>query len=92
MHMPLHRSLIAVAFAATTGSSPVWSQDAAQTVVVTGGVRDRQAFDAPYAIGVVDAQALRDAGPLVNLSEALGRVPGLNVSNRNNYAQDLQIS
>src|SRR4029450_8617600 len=49
-------------------------------------------LDAPYAIGVVDAQALRDAGPMVNLSEALSRVPGLTVSNRTNYAQDLQIS
>ena len=29
---------------------------------------------------------------MVNLSEALWRVPGLTVANRNNYAQDLQIS
>ena len=29
---------------------------------------------------------------MVNLSEALSRVPGLVVSNRNNYAQDLQIN
>jgi len=63
-----------------------------QTVVVTGSLRQQQVLDAPYAIGVVDAQALRDAGPMVNLSEALNRVPGLTVANRNNYAQDLQIS
>src|SRR5262245_50964447 len=62
-----------------------------QTVVVTGSVRAQRVLDAPYAIGVVDAQALRDAGPMVNLSEALQRVPGLTVANRNNYAQDLQI-
>jgi iron complex outermembrane receptor protein len=64
----------------------------AQTVVVTGSLRAQRVLDAPYAIGVVDAQALRDAGPMVNLSEALARVPGLTVANRNNYAQDLQIS
>ena len=63
-----------------------------QTVVVTGSLRAQRVMDAPYAIGVVDAQALRDAGPMVNLSEALQRVPGLTVANRNNYAQDLQIS
>jgi iron complex outermembrane receptor protein len=63
-----------------------------QTVVVTGSLRAQRVLDAPYAIGVVDAQALRDSGPMVNLSEALLRVPGLTVSNRNNYAQDLQIS
>jgi len=64
----------------------------AQTVVVTGSVRAQRVLDAPYAVDVVDAQELRDAGPMVNLSEALNRVPGLAVSNRNNYAQDLQIS
>lgn len=66
--------------------------DASQTVVVTGSLRAQRVLDAPYAIGVVDAQTLRDSGPMVNLSEALLRVPGLTVSNRNNYAQDLQIS
>jgi iron complex outermembrane recepter protein len=63
-----------------------------QTVVVTGSLREQQVLDAPYAIGVVDAQTLRDSGPMVNLSEALHRVPGLTVANRHNYAQDLQIS
>ena len=65
---------------------------ATQTVVVTGSVRDLRVLDAPFAIGVIDAQSLRDAGPMVNLSEALVQVPGLTVSNRNNYAQDLQVS
>jgi iron complex outermembrane receptor protein len=88
----MHRTLVAAAVAAAVGVPPAWSQPAEQTIVVTGSVRDRQAFDAPYAIGVVDAQALHDGGPMVNLSEAMARVPGLNVSNRNNYAQDLQIS
>jgi iron complex outermembrane receptor protein len=64
----------------------------AQTVVVTGSLRAQQVLDVPHAIGVVDAQALRNAGPMVNLSEALQWVPGLTVANRNNYAQDLQIS
>ena len=63
-----------------------------QRIVVTGSIFERAALDAPYAIGSVDAQALRSAGPMVNLSEAMVRVPGLVVANRNNYAQDLQIS
>jgi iron complex outermembrane receptor protein len=63
-----------------------------ETVVVVGPVAERRAFDAPYAVSVVDADALRSAGPMVNLSEALARVPGLTVNLRNNYAQDLQIS
>jgi iron complex outermembrane receptor protein len=63
-----------------------------QTLVVVGPGPQRRAFDAPLAVGVVDAEALRSAGPMVNLSEALTRVPGLVVGLRHNYAQDLQIS
>jgi iron complex outermembrane recepter protein len=63
-----------------------------EVVVVTGSGAEQRAFDTPFAVGVVDAQSLRSAGPMVNLSEALGRVPGLVVNLRNNYAQDLQIS
>lgn len=65
---------------------------ATEVVVITAGGAEQRAFDTPYAIGVVDADALRAAGPMVNLSEALSRVPGLVASNRNNYAQDLQIN
>ncbi len=64
----------------------------AQTVVVTGSLREAALLEAPYAITSIDAAELRSAGPMVNLSEALARVPGLVVANRNNYAQDLQIS
>jgi iron complex outermembrane receptor protein len=64
-----------------------------EPVVVTGtSGRERRVIEAPYAITAVDASELRSSGPMVNLSEALGRVPGLTAANRNNYAQDLQIS
>ena len=63
-----------------------------QQVIVTGSAAERAAADAPYAISVVDAATLRSSGALINLSEAMARVPGLVVANRNNYAQDLQIS
>ncbi|MEO7246758.1 MAG: TonB-dependent receptor [Rubrivivax sp.] len=63
-----------------------------QTVVVTGSVVERAVQDAPFAISVVERDALRSAGPMINLSEALVQVPGLVVNNRSNYAQDLQIS
>ena len=65
---------------------------AQETVVITASGAERRAFDTPYAVGVVTGQDLRAAGPGVNLSEALARVPGITVSNRSNYAQDLQVS
>jgi iron complex outermembrane receptor protein len=71
-------------------SPAAWAQT--QEVLVIGSARAQRALDAPFAISSVDAQALRDAGPMVNLSEAMGQVPGMVVNNRNNYAQDLQIS
>lgn len=64
----------------------------AESVVVIGRGTEQRVFDTPYAVGVVDAAELRSAGPMVNLSEAMARVPGLLVNQRNNYAQDLQIS
>ncbi len=65
---------------------------AQETVVITASGAERRVFDTPYAVGVVSADELRAAGPLVNLSEVLGRVPGIVANNRSNYAQDLQIT
>jgi len=61
-------------------------------VVVSATRSERKSFDVPVSIDSVGAQALREGQPKVNLSEALGRVPGLVIQNRGNYAQDLQLS
>ncbi|HEY3432314.1 MAG TPA: TonB-dependent receptor [Rhodocyclaceae bacterium] len=61
-------------------------------VVVTGSRSEHKSFDLPAAIDVVDANRIDAAQAKVNLSEALSAIPGITVSNRQNYAQDLQIS
>jgi len=61
-------------------------------VVVTGSRIEHDSFDFPAAIDVVDAGRIGNAQLRVNASEALAAVPGLVVLNRQNYAQDLQIS
>ena len=61
-------------------------------VVVTATRSRESAFDAPAAITAITRQTIENAGPQVNLSESLTRVPGISVLNRNNYAQDLQLS
>ncbi len=53
---------------------------------------ERDNMDLPGSIDTVDRRAIREANPQVNLSEVLNRVPGVAVQNRQNYAQDLQIS
>ncbi|KQN54452.1 TonB-dependent receptor [Erwinia sp. B116] len=49
-------------------------------------------LDTPAAVSVVDGDDLRNSTAQVNLSETLGSVPGLQLQNRQNYAQDLQLS
>ncbi len=49
-------------------------------------------FTAPAAISSVSRDDIERAGPLVNLSESLNRMPGIIALNRQNYAQDLQLS
>ena len=78
------------ALAGTALAQPDPSQ--AEPVVISGGGVQRRAFETPYAITVVGAEELRSAGPMVNLSESLSRVPGVVANLRNNYAQDLQLS
>ena len=87
-------TLLSAAVFASTQSFTANAQDASQleTVVISGSVTERRIADAPYAIDAVGIDAIRAGGAMVNLSEALARVPGLTINNRNNYAQDLQIS
>ncbi|HCF6488478.1 TPA: TonB-dependent receptor [Klebsiella variicola subsp. variicola] len=63
-----------------------------QTMVVTAAPTTVSELDAPAAVSVVNGDEMRQAAPRVNLSESLGAVPGLQVQNRQNYAQDLQLS
>jgi iron complex outermembrane receptor protein len=49
-------------------------------------------FNVPGSVDRVDGNEMREGRLQVNLSESLGAVPGLQVQNRLNYAQDLQLS
>jgi iron complex outermembrane receptor protein len=59
---------------------------------VTATRVERESFDLPVSIDTVDARTIREDRARVNLSESLNGVPGIVVQNRQNYAQDLQIS
>lgn len=62
------------------------------SVVVTGSRVEHNSFDLPAAVDVVTADRIGADQAKVNASEALAAVPGITVLNRQNYAQDLQIS
>jgi iron complex outermembrane recepter protein len=74
---------------ASPATAPLKSLD---PVVVTGSRVDHTSFDLPASIDVLDREQITEGQARVNASEALVAVPGLVVQNRQNYAQDLQIS
>ena len=87
-HMALLSSLsITCAYAQT--NQPNQATD--EVLVQSGRLTQRQ-FDAPTSIYTIDAETIRSSGPQVNLSDVLARAPGVVAFNRNNYAQDVQIS
>jgi iron complex outermembrane recepter protein len=85
---------VAAALSAGAHAQPATGPAAAQVapIVVTGTRLPQDAQQLPFAIDIVDSEQIRASNLQVNLSESLQRVPGLNVQNRGNYAQDLQIS
>jgi iron complex outermembrane recepter protein len=86
------RALVHLTLAAILPAAPAAAQDADARVVVSATRTERRNLDIPASIDVVGGDALREGQPKVNLSETLVRVPGLVVQNRQNYAQDLQMS
>lgn len=75
------------------GSGAAWGQNQTlDDVVISASRAQQRSFDAPAAVEAVERETLQSAGPQVNLSESLTRVPGLSILNRQNYAQDLQVS
>lgn len=90
MNKPLTLTTLTLALAA---AYPASAQTVELDPVVVTAERTRQAsFDAPAAITAIGREVIDNGGMQVNLSEALNRVPGISVLNRQNYAQDLQLS
>ena len=65
---------------------------ALDAIVVTATRSAARAFDVPASVDIIEGSVIRDGQPMINLSETLPRVPGMFAANRQNYAQDLQIS
>ena len=75
-------------------SGSVLAQQAASedAVTVTATRTERPSLEVPASIDRLYGEDIRFGRPEVNLSESLGLVPGIVAQNRQNYAQDLQIS
>ena len=86
--------LLAASAAAVQAATPDSSSDAASVheVVITATRLEVDPFSVPAAISSVSGDQLRNDALGINLSDDLSSVPGLLARNRNNYAQDQQIS
>lgn len=73
-------------------SQPSGQQVTLPTVVVTATRSPQRAFDVPASVDAVSLDTLGGDRPNVNPSEALQAVPGVLARDRQNYAQDEQIS
>lgn len=80
---------------ASLAATPALAEDQPLTLdplAVTGTYLPSATFDVPASLDIVGREQFSDGQAGVNLSEALSRVPGVVVQNRQNYAQDLQVS
>ena len=81
---------LVLALLAGNASAAATNDDA--LVVVTATRVPQAAFDLPVSIDRIGTAQLQDSQWRINLSDALAGVAGFNAQNRQNYAQDLQIS
>src|SRR5690242_11725999 len=75
-------------FALLLLAAPALAQEDA--VVVTATRNTQPTLEVPASVDRIYGDDIREGKAQVNLSEDLGRVPGISVQNRQNYAQDLQ--
>tara|TARA_R110001599_G_scaffold64023_3_gene178677 strand:+ start:256075 stop:258201 length:2127 start_codon:yes stop_codon:yes gene_type:complete len=85
-------TLLASLLSASAHAQQTSSPQPLPEIVVSASRAEQNRFDAPAAIDVVQINSFSAQSPLVNMSELLGTVPGVQVRERQNYAQDLQIS
>ena len=91
--MPLLMPFVTANAWGQVAQTPIGAGVLIEDAIVVSATRVKaSAFDVPASIDLVDGDKLREGRLQVNLSESLGGVPGIMVQNRQNYAQDLQIS
>lgn len=85
-------ALPALSHAQPAARPPEADEGALAPVVITGSGSAERRWRGSATVDVIDGRELRDGQLQINLSEGLARVPGLVIRNRENYAQDLQVS
>ena len=92
LQIPFWLAATPVVRAQQPGASETDSPRELDAVVVTATGRADDPLRVPAAIDVIDARTLSRAQPQLQLSESLPRIPGVVARDRQNSAQDLQLS
>jgi iron complex outermembrane receptor protein len=82
---------LALALACGAWLGPAAADDLTD-IVVTATRTAQDSFRLPMSVDRLDSDAIQYGQSQVNLSESLEQIPGVSAENRQNYAQDLQIS
>jgi iron complex outermembrane recepter protein len=86
----MKRALLLAAVLAAAGAA---MPQTLPQVTVSATRSEAAPFDVPASVDVIGGARLRSAGrPEINLSESLTIIPGVTARDRQNYAQDLQLS
>ena len=95
-HICLAHRLTPAALACITlalGAASASAQQTLAPVTVTATRTEQAPFNVPASVDVIDGERLRSDGRAqLNLSESLALVPGIAARDRQNQAQDLQLS
>jgi iron complex outermembrane receptor protein len=70
----------------------VHAAEVPDTIVITGPRVPESSSELPMSVDRLDQQQIQQGQLQVNLSESLDMLPGVNAQQRQNYAQDLQVS
>ena len=84
--------MIGACFASQTAIAEEAEIKTLSPVVVTATRVEQDSFDLPMSIDKVEKKDIQDGQLRMTLSESLSRVPGITAQNRNQMAQDPQIS
>lgn len=92
--MKTQKTTLAVMVASCFGTGVALAEETKvlSPVVVTATRTEQDSFDLPMAIDKVEKETIQDGQLRMTLSESLARVPGITAQNRNQMAQDPQIS
>ena len=76
----------------TLANQPEYEAPPLDEIVVSASGYEQKILDTAASINLINRSQIQNGQARDNLSESLNRVPGIFALNRQNYAQDLQIS